>query len=143
MTVGEQQYSKDKLPEVFDQAGKKLEELVLGENTTLDEVRGDLNLIERIPDTGIEVSWELDNYEVMNLMGELNEDNLREEGTLVGLRALLSYEGEEAVHSFCAKVFPPAISAEEKRVRELLSVICIRTVLAHIVFILKHLLPTQ
>ncbi|WP_346910150.1 secretion protein F [Faecalicatena orotica] len=119
VTVGEQQYSKDKLPEVFDQAGKKLEELVLGENTTLDEVRGDLNLIERIPDTGIEVSWELDNYEVMNLMGELNEDNLREEGTLVGLRALLSYEGEEAVHSFCAKVFPLAISAEEKRVREL------------------------
>ena len=92
---------------------------MLGENTTLDEFRGDLNRMERIPNTGIEVSWELDNYEVMNLMGELNEDNLREEGTLVGLRALLSYEGEEAVHSFCAKVFPPAISAEEKRVREL------------------------
>lgn len=119
VSVGEQQYSKDKLPEVFKEAGEKLEILVLGENTSLDEVRYNLNLAERIPDTGIDVSWELGDYEVMNLMGELNEDKLSEEGTLVELRALLSYEGEEAVHTFYVKVFPPETSAEEKQMKEL------------------------
>lgn len=119
VSVGEQLYGRDKLPEVFKEAGERLEKLVLGENTSLDEVRHNLNLTERIPDTGIDVSWELGDYEVMNLMGELNEDKLSEEGTLVELRALLSYEGEEAVHTFYAKVLPPVTSAEEKQMKEL------------------------
>lgn len=119
VSVGEQLYGRDKLPEIFKEAGERLEKLVLGENTSLDEVRHNLNLTERIPDTGIDVSWELGDYEVMNLMGELNEDKLSEEGTLVELRALLSYEGEEAVHTFYAKVLPPVTSAEEKQMKEL------------------------
>lgn len=119
VTVGEQQFTKEELPEVFKEAGKKLETLVLGENTSLDEVRHDLKLIEKIPGTGIQVSWELGDYSVMNLMGELNEDKLKEEGTLVELRALLTCGEEEAVHTFYVNVFPPQLSAKEKLVQKL------------------------
>lgn len=119
VTVGEQRYTKNEVPAILEEAGEKLEKIVLGENVSLDEVRHNLNLIDEIPDTGIDVAWELNNYEVLNLMGELKEDELTEEGTLVELSALLSYGEEEAVHTFYVKLFPPELSEKERMVKEL------------------------
>ncbi|MCB5640460.1 hypothetical protein LIP89_19165, partial [Erysipelatoclostridium ramosum] len=76
------------LQRVFDTAGKKLETLILGENKSLDEVRYDLNLVKTVPDTGIEVSWELSDYQTVNILGELQDKNLSEEGRIIELKAL-------------------------------------------------------
>lgn len=43
--------------------------LYWGDNESLDEVRSGLNLVTAIPDTGISVSWEIDNHAVMNQQG--------------------------------------------------------------------------
>lgn len=117
--VGEQEYSQGELDKVFRNAEEMLEELVLGENQSLDEVRSSLELINKIPDTGITVSWELDNYEVMNLQGELKEENLTDEGTLVKLTALLNYKEEMAESSFYARVYPPKLNQTEKLIQKL------------------------
>lgn len=119
VTVGEQEYSQDELEKVFQDAGEKLEELVLGENQSLDEVRNNLDLITKIPDTGITVSWELDNYQVMNLQGNLKQENLTDEGTLVKLTALLSYQEEMAEISFYARLYPPKLNQTEKLLEKL------------------------
>lgn len=119
VTVGERQYSEQELPEVFEKEAAHLEKLILGENSSLDEVRYDLNLVDKIPDSGITVAWETDNYKVINIMGELQEDNLKEEGTPVELRALLSYIDKEAVHTFYVNVFPPELNPKEKDIQNL------------------------
>lgn len=119
VTVGEQEYSQDELEKVFQDAGEKLEELVLGENESLDEVRNSLELINKIPDTGITVSWELDNYQVMNLQGGLKQENLTDEGTLVKLTALLSYKEEMEEISFYARLYPPKLDQTEKFLEKL------------------------
>lgn len=113
ITVGEKQYGYEQLQEIFHQAGEELETLILGKNESLDEVRSDLNLITKIPDTGLEVRWELDNYEVMDVRGVLNEKNLKEEGTLVGLKAWISYGEKQELYEFYARVFPPRQGREE------------------------------
>ncbi len=117
--VGEQEYSQEELEKVFEEAGEKLEVLVLGENQSLDEVRSSLNLINKIPDTGITVSWELDNYEVMNLQGDLKQENLTDEGTLLKLTALLSYKEEVAEFTFYARLYPPKLNQTEKLLKKL------------------------
>lgn len=117
--VGEREYSKDEVEEEFRKAEEKLEVLVLGENQSLDEIRSNLELISKIPDTGIEVSWELDNYEVMNLQGDLKQENLTDEGTLVKLTALLSYKEEAAEFSFFARIYPPKLTQTEKLLKKL------------------------
>lgn len=119
VSVGEQKYSTEKLPEIFEEAGKRLEEMVLGDNISLDEVRYNLNLPEKVSVLGINVAWELGDYKVLNLMGELQQENLKEEGTLVELKALLSYGEEEAVHTFYVNVFPPKMNKAEKRLQKL------------------------
>ena len=84
-----------------------METLILGENRSLDEVRSDLNLISALPDSPITVTWELDNYKVMNLQGELKQEALKKEGTLLRLDAFLSYREENVQRTFYANIFPP------------------------------------
>lgn len=119
ISVKEQEYTRQQFEEVIQNSGKKLETLVLGENKSLDEVRSKLDLISEIPNTGIRVSWELDNYEVMNLQGNLRTENLTDDGTLVKLTALLIYKEEKAEVSFYVRVYPPILNRTEKIMKKL------------------------
>ena len=119
VNISEQAYAEEELEEVFQKASEILEKLILGENGSLEEVRADLDLISEITGTGISVSWELDNYEVMDLQGNLITENLTEDGTLVKLSAALIYGEHQAVHEFYAKVYPPKRDPGEKMTEEL------------------------
>ena len=119
VTVSEQEYTEEELDTVFQEASEDLEKLILGENESLDEVRDDLELISEIPETGISVSWEIDNYEVMDLQGNLISENLTDDGTLVKLSASLLYGERQAVHEFYAKVYPTMISRAERQMSDL------------------------
>ena len=114
VTIGERKYSEEELQELFADAADTLERLVLGENKSLDEVRKNLNLVGMIPETGIRVSWELDNYDVLDLQGVIKADSLTEEGTLVRLKALLTYGEEKMEHSFYARLYPPRLTRGER-----------------------------
>ena len=117
--VKEQEYSQEQLEQVFRDAGEQLEELVLGDNESLDEVRSSLKLVTAIPDTGISVSWEIDDHNVMNQQGELKTENLTDEGTLVKLTAVLSYKEEMAENSFYARLYPPKLNRTDKLLKKL------------------------
>ena len=117
--IQEQSYTQEELQKVFDAAGKKLETLILGENKSLDEVRYDLNLVKTVPDTGIEVSWELSDYQTVNILGELQDKNLSEEGRIIELKALLTYGDAKAEHQFSARVFPPKLDDSGQFQRQL------------------------
>lgn len=119
VTVSEQEYTEEELDAVFQEASEDLEKLILGENESLNEVRDDLELISEIPETGISVSWEIDNYEVMDLQGNLISENLTDDGTLVKLSASLLYGERQAVHEFYAKVYPTMISRAERQMGDL------------------------
>lgn len=119
VTVSEQEYTEEELDAVFQEASEDLEKLILGENESLDEVRDDLELISEIPETGISVSWEIDNYEVMDIQGNMISENLTDDGTLVKLSASLLYGERQAVHEFYAKVYPTMISRAERQMSDL------------------------
>ena len=99
--IQEQSYTQEELQRVFDTAGKKLETLILGENT------------------GIEVSWELSDYQTVNILGELQDKNLSEEGRIIELKALLTYGDAKAEHQFSARVFPPKLDDSGQFQRQL------------------------
>ena len=98
-------YDSEEIRELFTDAGSELEKLILGENESLDNVRYDLNLITEIPGTGIQVAWETDNYDVIDIQGNLGNDRLSDSGTQVRLTARLSYEENQALHEFYVCVF--------------------------------------
>lgn len=111
--ISEKKYAKEEIGEQLSKAAEELPDQILGENKSLDEVRSDLNLIMEIPHTGISVSWELDNYEVMNSRGVLKQEKLTEEGTLVKLTAVLRYDEEKMSCEFYAHLFSTPLSKKE------------------------------
>ena len=123
ITVGEKQYTQEEIQEIFKTAIRKLEIIVLGNNSSLDNVRDNLNLPASISGQPIEITWELDRYDVMNIYGELQTEALKEykEGTVVHLKAFLKYSENpsmEAVHEMAARIYPPSYSGERKVISE-------------------------
>lgn len=116
--VAEQQYSTEEIQELFQRVIRHMEKLILGENRSLDRVEKDMNLLSEVPGEPVMISWELDRYDVMNIRGEIQEDALKEEGTLVTLSAVLTYsenEEEQALYQCTANIFPRTLGEEEKR----------------------------
>lgn len=117
--VQERKYTQEELEKIFLSSREKLEKLVLGENTSPDDVRKNLNLVEELPGTGITVSWELDSYKTVNILGKLQKENLTDAGTLVELKATLQYGEASFEHRFSVRVYPPRMTEEEKYMQEL------------------------
>lgn len=114
ISVSGRMYNSEERKRAFQAAGEELETLILGDNKSLDEVRGNLNLITTIPGTDISVSWETDRYDVIDMQGNLKEDVLTEQGTVVKLTAVLSYADEKASHEFYIKAYPPLLNDDER-----------------------------
>ena len=117
--IEEQQYTEEELQKVFEEAEEKLEQIVKGENNSLDEVRKNLNLINQIPDTGIRISWELDRYDVMDMHGVLKTEAIPEEGVMVGLKAVMAYGEKQVEHVFYARVYPPELTVRQRLLKQL------------------------
>lgn len=115
--IAERQYSPEEVRKLFGRIIRKMEGLILGENVSLDRIEYNMNLLTQIPDEPVEVTWELDRYDVMNIRGELQPDFLNEEGTLITLNAVLTYsenEEEQALFQCTAQVFPKIPDDETK-----------------------------
>lgn len=124
--VSERAYSKEEVKSMFQRCIASMDKKILGENKSLDRVESDLNLITEIPGVPVEIAWELDNYDVMNVYGQLQKDELQEEGTLVALKAVLTYTEdpkEQALYECKAMVFPKTLSGYEKQAEEIKKII--------------------
>ncbi len=119
VTVSERAYGEDELKQIFSTASEQLTERILGDNESLDEVRSDLDLVTEIPKYGISVSWESDDYSVIDMQGKLNQEELTEDGRIVTLTAVLGYGEEKAAYEFCVRVFPPRAGSREQVLMEL------------------------
>lgn len=137
VTVSERRYTREEMDRVFRKSLDRLEELILGDNKSLDRVQTDLNLITEIPDEPVEVSWELDRYDLINVYGELDQEKLagEPEGVLVTLKACLTYTEDrqmQILQEMTARLEPggtsgagdglaaasAAVKAEEEKNRE-------------------------
>ncbi len=117
--VDEQNYNKKEIPQIMKKATKQLEKMVLGNNKSFDEVRSDLKLISKVPGTGVDVSWEMDRYDLIDLSGKLIQDHIPKQGIVVQLKALLKVDDKEMEHIFYAKVLPKHLSQKESQKKKI------------------------
>jgi len=106
LTVGERQYSDEEIERIFDEIGERLPHRILGENSSLERVEYDLELKESAEDYPVNIEWSVDNYDVLNSSGTIQEEVKDVNGTPVVLTASLSYMGRYADYSFPVLVFP-------------------------------------
>lgn len=119
--VGEQEYSNQEIRKIFETITEELDTLILGENESLDYVDQNLNLATSVEGYPVQLQWELDSYDVMNVYGEIQKESTKKEGTLVELRAVLTYGTEEALYVTNVMVYPEKKSVKENLVEQVLS----------------------
>ncbi|MCD7841020.1 MAG: hypothetical protein LUG56_00960 [Lachnospiraceae bacterium] len=113
VTVQERKYTDEEKQQILSLAMEELEELLPGENESLDHVQSSLTFADSLQDGAVSVSWTTDPYGVIGTDGRIESAD-SEEGTLVEIRATLNCDGLEAIYSTCANVFPPDRTDEEQ-----------------------------
>ena len=114
VTVENRHLTKRELEELFAQAEAELERTFLGENETLDHITKNVVLADSVMDGLVGVSWSFNDYQTVNLLGELQEEALSENGSLVQVTATLEYEGIQVEHRFSMRVCAPEKSMQER-----------------------------
>lgn len=112
--VEEQEYTYSETQKMFQMVTEELDKIVLGENESFNRIETDLNLVTTLDDYPVQIQWILDSYEVMNIDGEIKEDSVTNEGTLVKLQGTISYGEEETVYVRNLMVFAPERQGMDK-----------------------------
>lgn len=114
VSISQQLLTEQEVKVLFAEAKSQIDSLVKGSNPSLMEVRSNLALPTRIEGFPLTITWETSNFEVVGTDGEINNQEIEEEGTLVDLIATLrcqEYEDKVQLH---LKVLPPLLTAEER-----------------------------
>ena len=118
LAIAERVYTDDELTLLFDDGKKYILDHVLGSNASMDSVEENLSFCKTIPNSGITVTWEPEDYSLIQSDGTVRNEEL-EHDKRTSLTAILSY-GEKST-SLCMylKVLPKNYSAEEKQIQRL------------------------
>lgn len=114
--VSERMYTSSEIKERFKRVTKRMDQWILGQNESLDRIESDMNLISQIPGEPIDVTWELDQYDVMNVYGELEEEKIPQEGVPINLKAVLTYRedhSQQALYECMAMVYPRTLTGRD------------------------------
>lgn len=110
-------YTQEEADQVFDQVYEVLCQTILGENKSLSEIRTDLNLVTKVSDYGIKISWESEEPELIDSYGKVNNKDLEANRT-VYLSAEMSAGEAKAIYEIPLVICPLEISGEEKQMNE-------------------------
>ena len=104
--IEEQEYEEQEIEKLFSDVMEKLDETVLGDNQSFDRVEKDLKLVNSLEGYPVQIDWELDSYKVMNIYGEIQEEKLVKEGTLVEIRGTITYLEEKTIYIRNVMIYP-------------------------------------
>ena len=122
--VTKRSYSKDEAKEAIK---KGLEDILLtlpGENSSLQNITTDLNLTNEISDLGLSVRWDFGESELIDILGNVHNENLKENRN-IDIEVSLSYETYEESYIIPITVCPKILSNDERLLKGLIDKIAI------------------
>ena len=120
LPVSHRSYSDEEIDEVFEKCMQILETAILGKNPSLQEVSQDLNLPNKIKEYGISVEWISETPELIDAMGTVNNENLKEAKDAV-LKVFLTDRKREAQYLINVRVIPRTYTKEELSIKNFMS----------------------
>ena len=106
----ERKYTKAEAEKLYIEAATYLEQIILSENKSLDEVSENLNLVTEIPGYPFEISWRSDDNSRIRSDGTLVMDgiyDLPDEGVCVVLEAVFKYSDYSWIQTVPIRIVSP------------------------------------
>ena len=118
LTIGERKYSREEIQEIFQGILENLEEQILGENKSLEEVRKDLDFADSFGNGTVTAVLSVDPPDYMDDNGHFLCEPPKE-GILAAVKLTLKYENQEMIREFPVKLLPPERSELEEKALKL------------------------
>lgn len=112
LTVKERTYTNEEIEVFLRDAERDIPEIVSGENESLEHISGKLNLVRKIEGSPFDISWEMSDYQLVDLDGTVHNEQI-DENAVVTLTATLSYLEEKYYLPIHIVIEPKIYSAEE------------------------------
>lgn len=94
-------YTAQEIAEIFSEISKILEDTLLGDNSSLDNITSDVLLCSSVDEYPVTIQWLSDNYNVIDENGVVhNMLFAKDESVEVVLTAILQYESYSAEYSY-------------------------------------------
>lgn len=113
ITVEEQRYEEALVRELAKEVKELLPEMILGDNTSGEEIRSNLELTEEAKGYPFHISWESSNYSLLYSDGSVINEEVQEQGEVVDLTAILTYGDYKEEYIFPVRILPPIYTEEE------------------------------
>lgn len=126
LPVSEELYTEKEKKQAFQDAFSYLEEQMLAKNHSLEEVRSDLVFMWEVPGSPMEVQWEFEDEDLIDMEGKVWNEDLTRGSKITHVKAILTYQNttEEKVYTIivCPKKLTKTQKAAEaawKKIKEL------------------------
>jgi hypothetical protein len=113
LVMGERSYTAEEVDKLFAEGKRYLTEQVLGDNEQVDAVYENLMFCSSIPETGIEVEWEPEDYKLILRDGTVKNDELTAP-IKTDVTAVLRYEEQKTSLSMTFQIMPKRLNNEEQ-----------------------------
>lgn len=117
-TVEEQKMTEEEIGVLYKQASGLLPSVILGENSSLDKVVKDLDLVSAIESYPFKITWESSSYSLVHTDGSVQNEEL-EAPEIVTLTACFKYEETEFEEVFPVQVYPVELTEQELLVKSI------------------------
>lgn len=114
--ISERKYKENETDKMLKECIRQIEKEMLGENESPDYVTKDLNFMTELPGRPIDIDWNLESFEVLNIYGEIQEEGLEENGTAAKIQAVVTYTEnpeKQALYECMVMVYPEKLSDRE------------------------------
>ena len=123
LKISGRMYGKEQLKELCENAIRELEEVIPGENESLERVEKDMNLVQELPGYPFQITWESGNYSVIDSEGNLQKGEIPKAGEPVGLNAVFTCGDFQAEHLYFIQIYPETLTEEEQEKRNILEAV--------------------
>ncbi len=106
VTVEERKLTETESEQAFKEAGRELEQVILGENQSPDRITANLAVPDQLLEGLVAVECFFEPYDLVDMDGTILWENLTADTGMVKVTANMSCQGQEAVHEFYLQLTP-------------------------------------
>ncbi len=118
LEIKEREYTREETKKLFQEVAERLDEVILGENESLNRVEQKLHLVTELEGYPVWIQWELSSYDLMDLEGNIRTENIPQEGVLLELRGTIFYGEEKSIYVRNVRVYPVTREGKNKLLYE-------------------------
>lgn len=118
VTVEEYIYTKKELEELFEEAIRELENIILENNVDTEHVDRDLALVDYVEGYPFQLKWESSDYYLVDHKGKIQKDKIMPQGEIVTLSCTFMYRDWEKQYQIPIRVYEPIRTGKEKWIED-------------------------